>query len=79
VTLVGGTEFQLLESNLADLIIHTEALKDRLGSTAVHLVATHLLNLIPYESSFGHAFALRLLHPALRARLQVEGVPPFQI
>jgi hypothetical protein len=34
-----------------------------------------LLNLIPCESSFEHAFALRLLHPVLRARLQVVRVP----
>jgi hypothetical protein len=47
----------------------------RCSPAAAHLVALKLLNLIPCESSFEHAFALRLLRPVLRARLQVVRVP----
>jgi hypothetical protein len=70
VTLVGGTEFQLLESNLANLIIHTEG--RRCSASSGRWVANSIrffANLLPSTLS-----RQGLFNSALRARLQIEGV-----
>ncbi len=70
MTLVGGTEFQLLESNLANLIIHTDGpplLSSRgpLGANSIRFFTNFLPSTLPRQG---------LLHSALRAGLQIEGV-----